>query len=259
MENETNQELRKGYYFVGWYIDEECTKRLNPGGILPTTMTLYDKWVPIWYKIHYELNGGMNSRLNPNFLNVESGVLRLHPARKPGMAFDGWTLNGKKIEIIPEGQTSEITLVAHFKELSTVSFESNGGGLIEPKQVDGQGKIKPFRHPLKLGYDFVGWYYDPQFKHPFSFDHKISSSCTLYARWEVSIYHIRYDASGGVSSRRNPHIYTYFSPTVKLLPAYKKGYVFDGWYDHRGNPLTQIVTHSMGDKVLIARFHKEDK
>ena len=39
---EKEQEHRKGYLFGGWYIDEECTKRLNPGGILPTTMTLYD-------------------------------------------------------------------------------------------------------------------------------------------------------------------------------------------------------------------------
>ena len=67
---EKEQEHRKGYLFGGWYIDEECTKRLNPGGILPTTMTLYDKWIPIWYKIHYDLDGGMNSRLNPQFFNI---------------------------------------------------------------------------------------------------------------------------------------------------------------------------------------------
>ena len=28
-------EKREGYQFVGWYIDKECTKRLNPGGVLP--------------------------------------------------------------------------------------------------------------------------------------------------------------------------------------------------------------------------------
>ena len=41
-------EERKGYHFAGWYIDKECTKRINPGGILPHTMSLYDKWIPIY-------------------------------------------------------------------------------------------------------------------------------------------------------------------------------------------------------------------
>lgn len=36
-------EKREGYQFVGWYIDKECTKRLNPGGVLPHSVTLYDK------------------------------------------------------------------------------------------------------------------------------------------------------------------------------------------------------------------------
>ena len=37
-------EQREGYQFVGWYIDKECTKRLNPGGVLPHSVTLYDKF-----------------------------------------------------------------------------------------------------------------------------------------------------------------------------------------------------------------------
>lgn len=256
---EKEQEHRKGYLFGGWYIDEECTKRLNPGGILPTTMTLYDKWIPIWYKINYDLDGGMNSRLNPQFLNIESGVLRLYPAKKSGMVFDHWSLNGQKIHVIPEGQSEEITLKAHYRSRSKVSFESNGGGNIEPKLVDSNGYLKPFRHPLKLGHEFCGWYYDSKFKKPFSFDQVIKESCTLCAKWEVAIYHVRYNANGGISSRKNPHVYTYFNSDIELLPAYKKGYVFDGWFDQRGNPLKKIYAHSIGDKFLIAHFHKEDQ
>ena len=52
-------EERKGYHFAGWYIDKECTKRINPGGILPHTMSLYDKWIPIWYPVVYQTDGGM--------------------------------------------------------------------------------------------------------------------------------------------------------------------------------------------------------
>ncbi len=38
-----NNITRKGYRFVGWYIDPEFTKRINPGGVLPHTVTLDDR------------------------------------------------------------------------------------------------------------------------------------------------------------------------------------------------------------------------
>ena len=251
------QDQRRGYVFMGWFIDEACTKRLNPGGILPTTMTLYDKWIPIWYKIHYELNGGMNSRLNPKYLNIESGVLRLYPARKRNMAFDYWTLNGKRVDVIPEDQAEEITLVAHYRELCTVHFESNGGGRIEDKTIGSDGLLKPFRHPLRLGYDFSGWYYDQAYTKPFTFDQKIKESCTLYAKWDLVYYRIHYDAQGGIASRKNPHVYTYLDEDKPLLPAQKKGYVFEGWYDLRGNLMRCIVSHSIGDKHLFDHYRPE--
>ena len=71
---------RKGYTFDGWYIDPEFTKRLNPGGILPHELTLYDKWSLIEYDITYDLDGGINSENNPKTVNIESGVLPLYPA-----------------------------------------------------------------------------------------------------------------------------------------------------------------------------------
>ena len=60
-------EKREGYQFVGWYIDKECTIRLNPGGVLPHSVTLYDKWIPIWYPIEYDVDGGVMSRRNPRY------------------------------------------------------------------------------------------------------------------------------------------------------------------------------------------------
>ncbi|WP_369525305.1 InlB B-repeat-containing protein, partial [Ileibacterium valens] len=33
---------RTGYRFDGWFVDEARTKRINPGGKLPGSVTLYD-------------------------------------------------------------------------------------------------------------------------------------------------------------------------------------------------------------------------
>ena len=64
--------------------------------------------------------------------------------------------------------------------------------------------------------------------------------------------------NGGLSSRRNPKSYTYFSDTIHLLPATKPGYEFVGWFDKRGNELNVIREHSMGNKHLIAQFRKRE-
>ena len=82
-------------------------------------------------------------------------------------------------------------------------------------------------------------------------------SLVLYAS-VISQYKITYDLNGGLSSRRNPKSYTYFSDTIHLLPATKPGYEFVGWFDERGNELNVIREHSMGNKHLIAQFRKRE-
>lgn len=253
---EENFEERKGYHFAGWYVDEECTKRINPGGILPSTMTLYDKWIPILYPVTYDCQGGMNSRRNPKFVTVESGVQKLYPARKNGAVFDCWLLDGKRIDILPESVDHPITLVASYRQPCTVSFKSYGGGQIKPRQIGADGKLKPFPSPMKIGYEFVGWYYDVNYKLAFSFDDPIREDLTLFARFEVKHYKITYVMNGGFNPRANPAYYTFHDEQIKLLPAKKKNHEFLGWFDRKGKPRDIIPKNSIGDKVFVARFRK---
>ena len=46
---------KEGYQFEGWYVDPECTKKVNPGGILPRVTQFYQHWIPVWYPIEYDL------------------------------------------------------------------------------------------------------------------------------------------------------------------------------------------------------------
>jgi uncharacterized repeat protein (TIGR02543 family) len=119
----------------------------------------------------------------------------------------------------------------------------------------GLGDLKP---PVRVGYTFDGWFWDCDYRWRYNLDEPIHESCTLYAHWQVSQYKIVYDLNGGLSSRRNPKSYTYFSDTIHLLPATKPGYEFVGWFDERGNELNVIREHSMGNKHLIAQFRKRE-
>lgn len=247
---------KKGYQFEGWYIDQEYTKKINPSGRLPHTMTLYDKWVPIHYPITYNCGQGVNSRKNPRFSTIESSAILLYPAKYPGMIFAGWYDQDQKVTTIPEQLDHPMHLIAKFREPCTVYFETGYGANIYPKKVNDQGFLEEFASPMRLGYTFKGWFWDPDCRLSFTFDQPIHEECTLYAKWELTDYHIHYILDGGITSRKNPKSYTYYDPTITLLPASKKGYTFIGWFDQRNNPLDVILKNSIGDKTLVAHYKK---
>ena len=62
----------------------------------------------------------------------------------------------------------------------TVSFDSNGGTIVEEQIVSENNYAKEPNEPTKEGYDFAGWYYDNQV---FNFNTKITKDITLQARW----------------------------------------------------------------------------
>ncbi len=243
---------KKGYRFVGWYIDPERKKRINPGGRLPQVTTLYDKWIPILYPVHYKMNGGMNSRMNPRYISCEFKDRKLHPARKKGYIFVGWKFEGHFIDHL-SANDHPIQVEAIFKEPALVMFVSNGGGKIKPKQLNEQSKIIPFRDPKRIGYEFDQWYFDSDFKQPFSFDMILKSSTILYAKWKIIEYSITYDYDGGYG-KKNIESYTYDTQEIVFNPAYKEGFEFEGWYDQRGSKQEKLPIHSIGDRQYVARY-----
>ena len=68
----------------------------------------------------------------------------------------------------------------------TVTFNSNGGPKIAPKEVVSGVKIKAPETPTKDKYLFRGWYEDSTFSKEFDFNTPITSDMTLYAKWEAA-------------------------------------------------------------------------
>ena len=68
----------------------------------------------------------------------------------------------------------------------TVTFNSNGGTEIAPKEVVSGLKIKAPSTPTKDKYLFRGWYEDSTFSKEFDFNTLITSDMTLYAKWEAA-------------------------------------------------------------------------
>ena len=69
----------------------------------------------------------------------------------------------------------------------TVTFNSNGGSEIAPKEVVSGLKIKAPETPTKDKYLFRGWYEDDTCSIKFDFNNTpITSDMTLYAKWEAA-------------------------------------------------------------------------
>lgn len=68
----------------------------------------------------------------------------------------------------------------------TVRFNSNGGSTVDDIQLATLDYAVEPEYPTKEGYEFAGWYADPEFKTPFKFSESaIENDITLYAKWEL--------------------------------------------------------------------------
>ena len=65
-----------------------------------------------------------------------------------------------------------------------VAFITNGGSRIEPVMVPRNSTVKEPAQPTKAGYHFAGWYADSGFKTKYDFDTKVTTSYSIYAKWE---------------------------------------------------------------------------
>lgn len=65
----------------------------------------------------------------------------------------------------------------------TITYETNGGSLIDSIEVELEGEIYAPVEPIKEGYVFGGWYSDAELTEVYVFHGLAYSDLTLYARW----------------------------------------------------------------------------
>lgn len=146
------------------------------------------------------------------------------------------------------------------KKKYTVSFDGNGGtGTMESMEVyEGTGAYLPEAVFQRDGYHFTGWSTGADGKGTVYTDRAqiagLSQNITLYAQWEINIYHITYELDGGENGQ-NPASYTY-ADSITLQEPGKTGYTFGGWYTDLGfySPAAGIAAGSTGDKIFYAKW-----
>lgn len=109
-----------------------------------------------------------------------------------------------------------------------VSFDTNGGTLIETQIVEEGNKVSRPVNPLKEGYEFIEWTYLGE---TYDFNESVSSDMTLKAKWEIKketvTYTVKFNTDGGTIIENQT--IKEGEKVVEPETPKKDGYIFKGW------------------------------
>ncbi len=272
---------KKGYLFQGWLDDEG--KYYNFDQPITENIALLAAWVPIIYRVQFDLNGGIGDEIpEQTFTYDEEQILPAEAGKKSGYVFIGWSLEdvsdyapGSSVKNLTDQEDAVVVLKAIW-ELGTymVRFDANGGTGTMKEEKYTCGKVKSlFKNKYqKSGYTFVGWntrkdgtgesYTDKQkFGRD---DQEDGDTFILYAMWKGNSYTVKYDGNGASSGTvaLSSHVYGTASSLNKNR-FQRKGYTFAGWNTQKdgkgknfkdGAQVKTLTTTLNGTVVLYAKW-----
>lgn len=171
-------------------------------------------------------------------------------------------MNKKKILIIVGSIIAVITaiiivlLIGNKKTITyDISFETNGGSLVESQIVNEGEQVKKPVDPTKDGYMFVEWTYQGK---TYDFSLEVTSNLTLTAKWfeleeDVETFIVKFETDGGTTISNQ--IVEKGNKVAKPIDPVKEGYTFEGWtlngevYDFEKNVEENIELKAKWEKV----------
>lgn len=208
-----------GYKFAGWALSETSDVYCEDEATIPldNNVTLYAKWSPIVYKIHFDKNGGLGEGAMAD-VSVYYGVLIPLPPnafKGDGVEFKNWstTKDGvggtfyedqEQVRNLSDKDGEIVTLYAQWGD-PKIYFNSNGGfNSMDPQVV-------PAGTPTALNpnkFERNGWHFDKWCVSPtgqgteYVDEAKIETNkdMVLYAQWVPNTYTVKYEANGGTGT-----------------------------------------------------------
>lgn len=223
------------------------------------------KWARAYAdRIQKNLNAGKtkfevstdNASYPPSISGIQNGIIAYALNQMT------WKAGIKKVTLRVAGASTKLSFTAKYTDTVKrvrIAFAPNGGRVSSGSKTVICGKTYgALPTPTRRGYTFAGWYTAK------SGGSRIGSSSvvrttknqTLYARWKLVKYKIRYSLGKGKNSRSNPAGYTVTSRTIVLKNPVRKGYTFKGWYSDPKfkKKVTKIASGSTGSRKLYARW-----
>jgi uncharacterized repeat protein (TIGR02543 family) len=221
---------KDGYAFGGWYTSD-TNELWNFNSPVTRNLTLYAKWVEIYFSVNFEANGGSPA---PAQQIIAPGGKAVMPSamNKTDSGFAGWykDVNFATPWNFTDTITDNITLYAKWFDIQhyTVSFDADGGNPAPaPQNIANGGKIIMPPPMTKTGYGFKGWSTDDESE--WNFNSPVTKNLILYAKWATPTYKVSFEPNGGSPSPAPQNI-AKDGKVVMPPPMIKSGYGFGGWF-----------------------------
>lgn len=145
--------------------------------------------------------------------------------------------------------------------MCVVTFDLNYDGAEAQTQEVAKGAAATVpAMPVRDGYEFMNWYADADYTHPYDFESSVTGDTTVYAFWKKNdaayvTVTFDYDYYGALL---NKYSYPVEAGTQVKQPSVnpeREGYAFDKWVDENGNAFdfTQAIS---ADTTIKAAWNK---
>ncbi|MGI6701866.1 MAG: InlB B-repeat-containing protein [Christensenellales bacterium] len=251
---------RRGYEFMGWYMDSGFNMILLSSTIIPGSVedhTLYARWEIIEYTITYILDGGDKGD-NPDGYTIEDDDIVLNDASKSGYRFTGWYIDAEftqSLTVIDTYEVKDITLYAEYEIITyAITYELDGGenNPDNPDTYTVEDEDFTLKNATKTGYTFIGWSDDEGNEYDV-FDTALAEDITLYAVFNADNYTMHFNGNGGVAESEEKTV-TYDSEVGELPEATREHYEFLCWNtkkDGSGTTYTQTIIYKNDEDIIV--------
>jgi len=233
-----------GYRFLGWYLDEARSILYLTSPVIGD-LTLYAKFEEI---IYYDITYYVEGELYLQETYEENANVVLPNPSIYGYSFGGWYLDSEYVnEYLAESITSDLILYALLiPETYQVTLIADGNTtIVECNYLE----TPDILDPVKVGYDFAGWYLDLNFTERY-FNQPLTGDITLYALFESQVYTIDLMILG------EHYDYLYCEPgsTPTLPDIVVPGYEFEGWYTNSSFASVYTPSAINNDIILYGKY-----
>ncbi len=155
-----------------------------------------------------------------------------------------------------------LTIVFSVNGGYVVAFDTSGGSEVPSQKLRYGSYAEDPGIPLRVGYEFEGWYYGVDLQNPWYFPvNKVTEDVTLTARWTAAEVLVKFDLNGGhwKNHEVEEDFYVTFGAPYGALPIPEKsGASFDGW-QYGGQVVTSdTIMNINGEHVLTALWRQLD-
>ena len=219
---------KEGYTFIGWYSNTALTESYVFTTAITSNITLYAKWQLNVYEATVHWNNGQDNTI----IFIEHGSLLEEPGlpSREEHGFKGWYLDVSLSQVYDFSTlvTGDISIYAKWEYHNyTVWFISD---LIE---IDAQVVLHQEQVVVPTGleiegFNFIGYFEDPEYTTVFDIETPITSDLMIYVKHEKIVLNMSFIMNGG---EEIDDLDVYYNDLPSVLPTpYYFGHTFLGWF-----------------------------